>query len=335
MSRRNRLQTTIIASMTRVAARQPRWIIGLSLAIAFLSVVLMVDRVQLKTNRADLLSPNSQFQKDWLKYAAEFGANDDVLVIVSARDPSKVQSIIDRLGERLRQHPERFKNVHDRFEQDQLASKGLHYIPTDQLLSVERTVQQWAQVLDDSASDPSIWQSALHQSAAGKSSPWSDLLRKAVADPTGYEFPWSLDAIERQLQARLPRYSLLNNGQLGIVSLHLVISADEFARGRKPIVALREIVDEVSRSVDDVELGITGLPIIEYDEMATSERDMTRASLITLGMVTLLFASGFGKLTIPNLRHHRVVDRNHVDVRLPDVHAGPRQYSQHVVRSNF
>ena len=299
MSRRNRLQTKIIASMTRVAVRQPRWVIGLSLAIAAVSIALMVDRVQLKTNRADLLSPNSQFQTDWLKYASEFGAHDDVLVIVSARDPSRVQNIIDRIGERLRQHPDRFKNVHDRFQQDRLASKGLYFIPTDQLLSIERMVQQWTQVLDDSASDPSIWQSALHQSAAGNSSPWSEVLRTAVADPTGYEFPWSVDAIERQLRARLPRYSVMNNGQLGIVSLHLVISADEFARGRRPIALLRKIVDEIARSADDVELGITGLPVIEYDEMATSERDMTRASLITLAMVTLLFAAGFGNLRYP------------------------------------
>ncbi len=298
MSRRNRLQSMIIASLTRLAIRRHRWVIGLSLLVAIISVAMMFWRVQFKTHRVDLVNPNSKFQKDWLRYATEFGAHDDVLVIVNARDPVRIRRVIDELGRRLRQHPDLFQNVYDRFEQDRLVSKGMYFLPYDQLLSLEQLVQQWIQLLDNSATHPSIWQSAFHPNSSG-SSAWSELLRKAVADPTGYQFPWSLNSIEKELRERIPSYSVMSDGQLGIVSLHLVIATDEFARGRKPITVLRQIVDDVSNVETGAQLGITGLPIIEYDEMATSEQDMTRASLITLGMVTLLFAVGFGNVRYP------------------------------------
>src|SRR5690606_3937658 len=50
-----------------------------------------------------------------------------------------------------------------------------------------------------------------------------------------------------------------------------------------------------------VKMGVTGLPIMENDEMRASQADMTWASVISLAAVAGLFIAGFGGLRHPLL----------------------------------
>ena len=68
---------------------------------------------------------------------------------------------------------------------------------------------------------------------------------------------------------------------------------------RQAITALREIIKEQQAQCEDVAIGLTGLPILEYDEMSTSQNDMILASVISLVGVACLFVAGFGGIRLP------------------------------------
>jgi hopanoid biosynthesis associated RND transporter like protein HpnN len=75
----------------------------------------------------------------------------------------------------------------------------------------------------------------------------------------------------------------------------------QFVPDPAPLEALEQHCAEVRDKVPHVSLGLTGLPILEFAEMKTSERDMTWASVFSLLGVSLLFWAGFGGWRYPML----------------------------------
>ena len=62
----------------------------------------------------------------------------------------------------------------------------------------------------------------------------------------------------------------------------------------KPPTALRELIAQSQARHPDVKIGLTGLPVMENDEMLSSQTSMFWASLVSMVAVGLLFVAGFG-----------------------------------------
>ncbi|MCS7304051.1 MAG: MMPL family transporter [Thermoguttaceae bacterium] len=92
------------------------------------------------------------------------------------------------------------------------------------------------------------------------------------------------------------------DGRMAFILLRLVKEKQEqFARHSEQIEALRRIVAHLRYRHPEVNIGLTGLPIIEHDEMRASEISSARASLLALIGVMFVFVMGFGGLRHPLL----------------------------------
>lgn len=88
----------------------------------------------------------------------------------------------------------------------------------------------------------------------------------------------------------------------GIVMFKLVEHEDEsFARGTVAIDTARKIIKTVQKRHPGITIQMTGLPVLENDEMRSSSESMTLASILSLGGVTLVFMVFFGGLRHPLL----------------------------------
>ena len=87
--------------LTRFVIHHPLVVILLALIIAGVGVWGTVNKLEFKTSRLDLINPNSEFNKRWLKYIESFGSEDDVVVIVEGRDAASIQQAADGVGEAL------------------------------------------------------------------------------------------------------------------------------------------------------------------------------------------------------------------------------------------
>ncbi len=68
-----------------------------------------------------------------------------------------------------------------------------------------------------------------------------------------------------------------------------------------PLASVRRSLDAVQQRHPSVEIGLTGKPVLQEDELATSNADMGRASLLSLGVITVLFIWLFRGLRRPLL----------------------------------
>ncbi|HEX4148582.1 MAG TPA: MMPL family transporter, partial [Pirellulales bacterium] len=89
-------------------------------------------------------------------------------------------------------------------------------------------------------------------------------------------------------------YLLTNEGRLGFVLLRLAPGKDGFTRGTEAVDALRSLIAKIGTRHPETKIGLTGLPIMENDEMRSSNTSMFWASVISFVGVALLFVAGFG-----------------------------------------
>ena len=65
--------------------------------------------------------------------------------------------------------------------------------------------------------------------------------------------------------------------------------------------ALRRLIAQAEARHPEAKIGLTGLPVMENDEMRSSQAAMMKASLLSLFGVACLFVAGFGGLRHPLL----------------------------------
>lgn len=108
--------------------------------------------------------------------------------------------------------------------------------------------------------------------------------------------------VTETLPTAKPAESATSAAVLGMILVRIPVEAEgAFVPGREAIEQLRAIVRTERSRYRSVEIGLTGLPILENDEMRTSQTDMAIALAVSLFGVACLFIAGFGGLRLPLL----------------------------------
>lgn len=100
---------------------------------------------------------------------------------------------------------------------------------------------------------------------------------------------------EAEQQMKWQGYHVFRNGRMYIVLIHprvpeTVASPDHHAA---TIPKLRRILHEVGAQQPGIRISLTGEPVLDYDEMAVSERDATKSSILTIVLVSIVVVAGF------------------------------------------
>jgi len=112
-----------------------------------------------------------------------------------------------------------------------------------------------------------------------------------------YRSPWPpLCESSGETLAVAAHQLLSNDGRTGFLLLRLSKDAGtaDFVRDDRPISELRALVGRTQQRHPETRIGVTGIPIIEHDEMASSQASMAEVSLLSLLGVSVLFVAGFG-----------------------------------------
>lgn len=311
----------VLRGVTRVVTRRPRLTLAIVFILSCASVVYTVARIEFKTDRADLIDPQSDFHQRWLRYTENFGSTADMVVVVESQDRETILRVLDELGRRMEQHPELFQNVFYKVPVDVLARKGLQYRSPEELeaglqrLAAFRPILQgeWDMLKLD-AQFVQYNQFLSGAAALGFSTASDELLRNAnhlanslyrfLLDREDFVSPWKglVPADEVDLAAAMqPRYLLNERGDMGFLNARPVQQPDELDGPTKAIDSLRAIIDDVQSGHASVRIGLTGIPVLENDEMRKSKSDMLLASLLSFFGVGALLFLGFRGLRHPVL----------------------------------
>ncbi len=309
-----------LAAVARLAIRFPFLTIVAGLLAAAWAMGIAHDQLKFHTNRDDVLNPSAEYNRHWLQYTKEFGDEEDVFVAIEGPDREAVVSAMDDVAAAVAADPAHFHDVMHKVDLSKLRAKGLHYLDPGDVAQINSFLVQldpvlrgdWSQLtlagmagrlaaMSNMAGAPPAAVEMARQAQAR----WWASLKTALVQPGAYQSPWpsmaSAPAGMDDLCANACRYNLLNGGKIGIVQLRFVRGAREtenFAQNSGPVDALRTLVAAAKERHPAVTIGLTGLPVMENDEMRLSESAMMTVTFLSLGGIFLVLVAGFG-----NFRH--------------------------------
>src|SRR5262245_10712106 len=303
----------LVVALVGWVTRHPRAVLLVTLAITLAATHIAYARLEYHTQRNDLLSADKPCQKRWQRCLDTFGDDDDMVVVAEGTDRAQMKSALDAVADEVKKRPDQFDRVFHRVDLRPLADRVILYLPPEQIESLRQRVDRMEPLFGSLG--PLAWRmftvqsllsnasSALEKQAAGRElSPADrDLLAQlpvvassaanTLRDPAAYRNPWELTASTNPGRESLtePQYFFTPDGTLAMLTCRPKKSAQSFTPAKEANATMRAILADVGPRFPDVKLGLTGLPVLETDEMALSDVDSTRASWLALVGVAVLY----------------------------------------------
>ncbi|OAI53607.1 hypothetical protein AYO47_04430 [Planctomyces sp. SCGC AG-212-M04] len=327
---------TGIEWITKVACRWPRATLWLVFASTIGCSLFAWQTLVIKTNRSDLINPEAPYQKRWNAYAKAFGdVTEDLVVVIEADDRRAIIKAVNDLGPRVEREADFFKNVLYRIDLRPLAAKGLQFLSSEELqklvtklrryrlMSVMTTEAQADRRMEKSNATATeladlskqvdqlvgAWKNLALMPAEQRATIEQQTLAligemtqphpgEATVTPPAY--PTEGDPERRSLQ-QSERYLLNEAGSMGFLQAQPVVAPGDLNGATASVAKMRELIAVVQKRHPEARIGLTGVPVLEHDEMKQSQAEMSEASIFSFVGVALVLFAGFRRLRHPVL----------------------------------
>jgi hopanoid biosynthesis associated RND transporter like protein HpnN len=311
----------LLVGLVSLVCRYPWLTLCLSITVAALSTYASYTGLEYRTQRTDLVSPNKDYQKRWRAYLQKFGDDDDMVVVVRGGNRERMQQALDTLAAGAQQHPDLFDRLFYKVDLRHLHNRALLYLPAEEIRQIRDNLQCMRLLLQPppiiGTFDPLLaWReltvvSLLREARlrADRLEPGKPLspaddqfftqLRSicqsataALDDPDHYRNPWSSLIPQHSGQKDLlaePQYFFSGDGSLAFLLVRPVKVPGSFTPSSESVETIRQLIASCRPDFPELEFGLTGLPVLENDEMAASERDTKSASYLALAGVLVLY----------------------------------------------
>ena len=298
-----RIRDSLLGLWGRTVASRPRATLLCCLALAVLSVVVTVRRLEFHADRSDLVDPELSWNKQYAQYKENFPRWNDVFVVVDGDAADQgVDALARTISDNLRAD-ERVMAADAGFDQADAGAKFFAIAPPERFAEALQEISQARRM----AAAPNV------NTALG-------VLLAAVQSDEGD--PEAIDRLEQFLEPYLAAvqgqpadFSFLSpsqsnwqpfSSQDGTGRLRFI--RVQFANGENDMEdlasALQWLRTRVAAMIADsslpqTEWGVTGIGPIEADETSQSIKDSTIASILAIVLITLLMLAAFRGAIVP------------------------------------
>ncbi len=303
------LRTRIIASLAKFVTSAPKSVVICAVLLSLISGWYASKNLTLDANTDSLISPDRAFMQKYSAYCQEFGDLEYLYVAVDAKgNPAAAKAAVDELKiglETLVDLPGVYARI-DGDEQWRLAPRAMSTTELKSLLIASDGFQPLLATTESSANAFTVLSAAderlqrLMSNGLSMSSEererlgaGSALLMSAVsAQPDdGFAF-----AHERKSE-----YLVSSSGNMFFIAI--LPRKDFSGLGTiEPVLAkIRAVISQVQSHSPAVDIGLTGKPVLQADELLTTNQDMTQGTLIAAILVVIFTMWTFGSLVRPIL----------------------------------
>lgn len=281
--------------------------------ITLISVGITGRFLSFKTNRADLIDPNTPYHQRWLRFVDRFGDDSELVIAVEGTNEQELRPVLDHLGACLESEKELFDRVLYKVDPGSLQRKALQYLAPGELEKALARLEMYSPILSGHWNRAGlesycrrladfIQRSEQQHStenlpgALQQSEQLIHSLDKFVRHPGDFSSPWpevvSASAFPHGGTLET-RYQITPSGKMGfVVALPRDVSAN-FSGKSASLSRLREIIRAAQDRFPKTRIGVTGIPVLEADEMERSQQDMTVATVISFVGVGFILLVGF------------------------------------------
>ena len=278
------------------------------LVLACLALAFTFYRLEFNTDRDSLVGADKQYHAIFKKFRKEFPGQDDLVIVVESESIEKNRQFTERLGAYLEADTNLFTGVFYRRDLSLLGTNALLMAPMTNLIALREQLEIFAPVMKQfvaSTNLVSLFGQVNRQFLGSKrqESKENDQLIQAL--PAFQKIiSGALDSLRREGTPPSPGVAALFDGggdaqkemyismAEGRIFL-LVAKARQDALNESAIETLRMLIAKTQIEVPGLNVGLTGEPVLEIDEMKQSQDDSLLATLVSLIAVALIFVYGY------------------------------------------
>jgi len=291
------------SALFSLASGHPWLVLFLALLLSGLSIWFTSQRMEFLTGRDDLMPKNTAFNRDFQAFRAEFGDMEDIVVVIESPDASAAGAFGTRLYGALAKDRKEFSDIFYPYALPFFQKNGLLFMDLADLKELHRNLSLAAPVLKDLSKEPKVATLFNHLTrrmdryVAGEKSELPGLV--FMLDKLGAGFstfgggkgaPPSLEGFFMSSDS-----SFAKAGRQQILTVLPVRANVGFVPAGSAIAKVRAEIGKLKALPEfkGVTAGLTGSPVLENEEMATSQKDITLATCISLALTVVLLLLAF------------------------------------------
>jgi hopanoid biosynthesis associated RND transporter like protein HpnN len=281
------------------------------LAAAALAGAWSADRVRMDANTDSLMGDDQAYVRAYKGFLREFGDLEYAWVVVDATGPDgarhlgEAQRAVDLLDARLRASPH-VDRVCSRVTAPEQVRLATWAMPDADLRGLAEARDALPLLAADAGAGTVLADAGRRLERLGVGALF---MPRAEAEREGAAAVLELEAVAAAAPGAGPslgapredRYLESDSGRLLFVA---VMPRKDFSRFEvidEPLAEIRAAIAEVQVRVPDVAIGLTGKPVLQADEMATTNVDMNLSSVVGLVLCVGLFMAVFRGVRLPLL----------------------------------
>lgn len=301
-----------LGALAKAACRRPGLFLYPQLVLAVACVIYTVRCLEFNTSRNDLVGANKKYHQNFLRFKKEFPTQDDLVVVVESENSEKNRQFVERLGAKLEAETNLFTHLFFKGDLKMLGSKALLFVPEENLVELKKTMKDYRPFIERFTRTTNLVSlfdmiNTQFRTAKQERNEQNDSLVRALP---------ALERIVSQATASLQRpgvppspgvmalfdageaaereiYITFAQGQIYLITAQAVTEE----KNAEAVGRLRELIAETQHEVPGLNVGATGEPILEIDEMAQSERDTLLATVVSLVLIFGIIIYGYGKVS--------------------------------------
>ena len=293
--------------------RHRGWFIYPQLILFALCLMFASWRLEFQADPNDLVSTGEDYLRHWRELKEEFQVQEDLVVLVESEDLEKNRQFVERLGGRLESETNLFKNVFYKADFRAMGSKGLLFLPEQRLAQLLQALREYEPLIRTFSEITNLTSLILtvDQELRGASPETAEqhpftravpaltrIVEQGVDSLKRPGIPPSpgLTALFRAGSEPVPGdYLHFAEGRFYVLTCAVTDPAWEEAA----IFRLRELAADTQLEVAGVNVGVTGQPVLRYEEMRQARSDTTLAAWVALVVVALTFSFCYHEVRRP------------------------------------
>lgn len=302
------LAERLLVRLAGAVTRYPRAFVYPHVALVVLCAVYTALHLKFDPSRNNLVGANKRYHQNFLAFKREFPQQDDLVVVVESEDSLKNREFVERLAAKLENEPHLFKDVFYKGDLKLMGNKALLFVgetDLESLLETLRAMRPFIEQFTGASNLVSLFEFVNTQFRTAKrqqNGSTESLIRavpalerivraatEAMQRPGTPPSPGINALFGAGPEAEREMYVTFANGTIYLVTAH----APSEDMNQAAVQRLRQLVQETQREVPGLNVGLTGEPVLELDEMRQSRSDTTIAGLVALVLCALIFVYGY------------------------------------------
>lgn len=304
-------QTWTVRALVWLADTVHRWrrvMLYPHLVLFGVCVWYTVAHLGFNTDRSDLLDSTQEYNRLMLAFRAEFGGADDLVAVVESDSLELNRQFVERLAAKLEAETNLFTDVFFKGDLKLMGPKALLFLPEDTLKELSGTLRDYQPFIQSFTQATNLnelfrainqrFRTADREPGASNNSLIKALpaLQRIVTQ--------AADALDRPGLPPSPGVNALFGAGPEAESRQYLTFADGrmyLVTARAPakklngpaVNRMRQLLAQTQLEVPGTNVGLTGEPVLEVDEMRQSQRDTLQATVVSLALVALIFVYGY------------------------------------------